>query len=110
MPEWWPVLFGWPAVVVSMGLAVAGIRINRSVLLVVSALLVAPPSLDLSGAANWVALAGPVILLALLASAYAVKRGLSWLAWSSLAPFVRCRLLQLQRCATLASLTGHQDS
>ncbi len=87
MPEWWPVLFGWPAVVVSMGLAVAGIRLKRAVLLVVSALLVAPLSLYLSGAANWVALVGPVFLFSLFASAYAVKRGLSWLAWGSLVPF-----------------------
>ncbi len=88
MPEWWPVLFGWPAVVVSMGLAAAGIGLRRPVLLVVSAVLVAPLSLYLSGAASWFALTGPVILLSLVASAYAVKRGLSWLAWGSLAPFV----------------------
>ena len=87
MPEWWPVLFGWPAVAVSMGLAAAGIGLRRPVLLVVSAVLVAPLSLYLSGAASWVALTGPVILLSLFASAYAVKRGLSWLAWCSLAPF-----------------------
>ncbi len=87
MPEWWPVLFGWPAVVVSMGLAAAGIGLRKPVLLVVSAVLVAPLSLYLSGAASWFALVGPVILLSLFASAYAVKRGLSWLAWSSLAPF-----------------------
>ncbi len=87
MPEWWPVLFGWPAVAVSMGLAAAGIGLRRPVLLVVSAVLVAPLSLYLSGAASWVALTGPVILLSLFASAYAVKRGPSWLAWCSLAPF-----------------------
>ncbi len=87
MPEWWPVLFGWPAVVVSMGLAAAGIGLRRPVLLVVSAVLVAPLSLYLSGAASWFALVGPVILLSLFASAYAVKHGLSWLAWCSLAPF-----------------------
>ncbi len=86
MPEWWPVLLGWPAVVVSMGLAAAGIGLRRPVLLVVSALLVIPLSFYLSGAASWVALTGPVILLTLFASAYAVKRGLSWLAWCSLAP------------------------
>ncbi len=86
MPEWWPVIFGWPAVVVSMGLAAAGIGLRRPVLLVVSIVLVAPLSLYLSGAASWFALAGPVILLSLFASAYAVKRGLSWLAWCSLAP------------------------
>ncbi len=87
MPEWWPVLFGWPAVVVSMGLAAAGIGLRKPVLLVVSAVLVAPLSLYLSGAASWFALTGPVFLLSLFASAYAVKRGLSWLAWGSLAPF-----------------------
>ncbi len=87
MPEWWPVLFGWPALVVSMGLAATGIRLRKPVLLIVSALLVAPLSLYLSGAANWIALAGPVFLLSLFASAYAVKRGLSLLAWGSLAPF-----------------------
>ena len=85
--EWWPALFGWPAIIVSMGLAATGIKRRKPVLLVVSAVLVAPLSLYLSGAANWVALAGPVFLLSLIASAYAVKRGLSWLAWDSLAPF-----------------------
>ncbi len=87
MPEWWPMVFGWPAVVVSMGLAAAGIGLRKPVLLVVSAVLVAPLSLYLSGAAGWFALTGPVIPLSLFASAYAVKRDLSWLAWCSLAPF-----------------------
>ena len=87
MPEWWPVVFGWPAVVGSVGLSTAGIGLRRPVLLVVSAVLVAPLSYYLSGAESWVALAGPVILLSLFASAYAVKRGPSWLAWCSLAPF-----------------------
>ena len=87
MPEWWPaVVFGWPAVVVSMVLAAAGIVFRKTALLVVSAVLVAPLSYYLSGAESWIALAGPVILLSPLASAYAVKRGLSWLAWCSLAP------------------------
>ena len=86
MPEWWPMVFGWSAIVVSMGLAAAGIGLRMPVLLVVSAVLVAPLSYYLSGAESWVALAGPVILLTLLASAYAVKRGRSWLARCSLAP------------------------
>jgi len=60
---------------------------ERTKLPVVSAVLVAPLSLYLTGAASWDALTGPVILLSLFASAYAVKRGLSWLAWCSLAPF-----------------------
>ena len=81
MPEWWPaVVFGWPAVVVSLGVAATGIVLKKPVLLVVSAVLAAPFSYYLSGAENWMAFAGPVILVALLSGAYAVKRGLSWLA------------------------------
>ena len=81
MPEWWPaVVFGWPAVVVSLGVASTGIVLKKPVLLVVSAVLAAPFSYYLSGAENWMAFAGPVILVALLSGAYAVKRGLSWLA------------------------------
>ncbi len=79
-------IFGWPAIVVAIGLAAAGIGRRMPVLLVVSAVLVAPLSYYLSGAESWVAFTGPVILLTLFASAYAVKRGLSWLAWCSLAP------------------------
>jgi len=82
MPEWWPaVVFGWPAVVLSLVLAAAGIVLKKPVLLVVSAVLAAPFSYYLSGAQNWMALAGPAILVTLLAGAYTVKRGLLWLAW-----------------------------
>ncbi len=38
MPEWWPAaVFGWPAVVVSVVLAAAGIALRRPLLLIVSA-------------------------------------------------------------------------
>ncbi len=88
MPEWWPaVVFGWPAIVVSLLLAAAGIVLKKPLLLVVSAVLAAPFSLYLSGAQNWMAFAGPAILMALLASAYTVKRGLLWVAWCLLALF-----------------------
>ncbi len=82
MPEWWPaVAFGWPAVVVSLVLALAGIVAKKPFLLVVSAVLTAPLSYYLSGAQSWMAFAGPTILVTLLACAYAVKRGLLWVAW-----------------------------
>ncbi len=82
MPEWWPaVVFGWPAVVVSLLLAAAGIVLKKPFLLVVSAVLAAPLSYYLSGANNWMACAGPTILVTLLAGAYTVKRGLFWVAW-----------------------------
>ena len=88
MPEWWPaVVFGWPAIVVSLLLAAAGIVLKKPLFLVVSALLAAPFSLYLSGAQNWMAFAGPAILTALLAGAYTVKRGLLWVAWGLLAFF-----------------------
>ncbi len=88
MPEWWPaVVFGWPAVVVSLVLATAGIVLRKPFLLVVSAVLAAPFSFYLSGAQNWIAFAGPAILMALLAGAYTVKRGLLWVAWCLLALF-----------------------
>ena len=82
MPEWWPaVVFGWPAVVVSLALAAAGIVLKKPVFLVVSAVLAAPLGYYLSGAENGMAFAGPAILVTLLAGAYTVKRGLLWLAW-----------------------------
>ncbi len=82
MPEWWPaVVFGWPAVVVSLVLAAAGIVLKKPFLLVVSAVLAAPLSYYLSGVENWMAFAGPTILVTLLAGAYTVKRGLFWVAW-----------------------------
>ena len=88
MPEWWPaVIFGWPAIVVSLVLAAAGIVLKKPVLLVVSAVSATPLSYYLSGAENWMAFAGPAILMTLLAGAYTVKRGLLWVAWCLLALF-----------------------
>ena len=89
MPEWWPaVVFGWPAVIVSVTLAAVGIVYRKSVLLLVSAVLAAPFSFYLSGAESWVAMAGAAIPLTLVAAAYAVKRRRPWIAWCLLAPFV----------------------
>ncbi len=89
MPEWWPAgMFGWPAVVVSVVLAAAGILFRLPVLLLVAGVLAAPFSYYLSGAESWVALAGPAIPLTLFAGGYAVKRRLWWVAWCLLAPFV----------------------
>ena len=89
MPEWWPaVVFGWPAVIVSVILAASGIVSRRPVLLLVSAVLAAPFSFYLSLGNNWFATVGTVIPFTLLAGAYAVKRRRSWIAWCLLAPFV----------------------
>ncbi len=89
MPEWWPAaVFGWPAVVVSVVLAAAGIALRRPLLLIVSALMTAPLSYYLSGAETWVAPAGLALPLVLVGGAYAVKRCLLWLAWALWIPFV----------------------
>ena len=89
MPEWWPVVvFGWPAVVVSVVLAASGIMFRMPVLLVVSAVLAVPFCYYISGAENWIAVAGPAIPLTLAAGAYAVKRRVLWAAWCLLLPFV----------------------
>ena len=84
--NWWPAVLGWPAVAASLMLAAAAIVSRHPALLVVSALLAAPFGLYLGGAENWMAVAGPAIPLALLAGAYALKRGWIFLAWCSLAP------------------------
>ena len=89
MPEWWPaVVFGWPAVVVSLLLAAAGIVSRRPVLLIVSALVAAPFGYYLSGAESWVAPAGLALPFVLVAGAFAVKRCLLLLAWAFWIPFV----------------------
>ena len=88
MPRWWPaVVFGWPAVMVSLLLAGYGVRARRPLLPLVSALLMAPLGYYLAGAENWLGLAGPAILLCFIACAYAIRRDLIWLAWCLLLPF-----------------------
>ncbi len=88
MPEWWPaVAFGWPAVAVALVLAAAGIVVKKPVFLVVSAVLAAPLSFYLSGAESWMAFSGPTILVALLAGAYTVRRGMFRIAWCFLGLF-----------------------
>ncbi len=89
MPEWWPaVVFGWPAVVMAVLVAAAGIVLRRPVLLVVSALVAAPFGYYLSGAESWVAPAGLFLPFALVGGAYAVKRCLLLLAWALWIPVV----------------------
>ena len=89
MPEWWPaVVFGWPAVIVSVTLAAVGIVYRKLILLVVSAVLAAPFSFYLSGGNRWVSTICAALPLTFVAAAYAVKRRRPWIAWCLLAPFV----------------------
>ncbi len=86
MPSWWPaVVFGWPAVVLSLVVAVTGTAVRKPVMVAVAAALTLPFGYYLSGAANWIGLAGPAIPVTLAGSAYALHRGTSWVAWGLLA-------------------------
>jgi hypothetical protein len=83
----WPILLGWPAILVSIALSVAGIVRNRPAWLVVAAIIVVPISLYLFGTPriSWIALAFPVLLFG---ASMAIRRSLPWLAWLLLVPFV----------------------
>jgi hypothetical protein len=94
MPYWWPaVVFGWPAIILPVVLAVTGAASGKPKLGLVSAALALPFSFYLTGAANWMTLAGPSIPLALVGSAYAVHRNVLWVAWSLLAALAAILLL-----------------
>lgn len=87
MPQWWPILLGWPALLAALGLAAAGIIRCKPGWLFASALLVLPLSLYL--AANpmpgWPAL---LIPLAPAGAGIAIRGGHVTAAWSLLAPLV----------------------
>ncbi len=88
MPEWWPALvFGWPPVVVSAVLAVTGTALRKPTLVLTSVVLLLPFSYYLTGAENWMALAGLTAPITLVGSAYALNRRPSWVAWGLLAAF-----------------------
>ena len=91
MLEWWPLLLTWPAVFLSVTLAVVGIVSRKPGLIVVAAVLAAPFSLYLSAGWNngiWVSVVFAAFPLTFVAAAYAVKRRRPWIAWCLLVPFV----------------------
>ena len=85
--EMWPAIFGWPAVLIALALAVMGIVRNRPKWLIVAAIVVVPLSLYLVGTPRfrWIALVIPVLLVG---ASIAVRRSHNWLAWTLLVPFV----------------------
>ena len=91
MPEWWPLLLGWPAVFLSVTLAVVGIVSTKPGLVLVAAVLATPFSLYLSAGWNngiWVSVVFAALPLTFVAAAYAVKHRRPWMAWCLLVPFV----------------------
>lgn len=85
MLELWPILLGWPAIVVSIALSVMGIVRRRPAWLVVAAIVVVPISLYLAGTPRfrWIGLVFPVLLFG---ANIAVRRSHLWLAWSLFVP------------------------
>jgi len=89
--EWWPLLLGWPAVFLSVTLAVFGIVSAKPGLILVAAVLATPFSLYLSAVWNngiWVSVVYAAFPLTFVAAAYTVKHRRPWIAWCLLVPFV----------------------
>ncbi len=84
---WLIQIFGWPAILVSLGLSVMGIVRKRPVWLIVAAIVVVPFFLYLAGTPRfrWIAFVFPVLLFG---ASIAVRRSHLWLAWSLFVPFV----------------------
>lgn len=80
------VFFGWPAILVTIVLAIAGLFRNDYRFLVTAAILAFPFSWFLSG---FPLIRSPVFLLPLLlfASGYFVYRGREMLAWLCVVPY-----------------------
>ncbi len=83
----WPILLGWPAILVSITLSVMAIVRNRPAWLVVAAIIVVPFCLYFFGAPRfrWIPLVLPVLLFR---ASIVIPRSWPWLAWSLLVPFV----------------------
>ncbi len=88
MLQMWPaIVFGWPAILLSIALSAVGIVRKRPKWLVVAAIVALPFSLYMAGspAFRWFGLAVPFLLVgAGIASYYDKTR----VAWALLAPFV----------------------
>ena len=80
------VFFGWPAILITVILAVIGLLRSNYRFLVAAAILALPPSWFLSG---FPVIRSPVFLLPLLlfASGYFTYRGREMLAWLLVVPY-----------------------
>lgn len=78
------IIFGWPAIITSILLSIAGVWLKKPVLLVVAGVVCIPFTYYLSGFRT------PAVILPLFqfGSAYAVARQKDLIAWSLLAPLV----------------------
>ena len=88
MLEAWPaIVFGWPAILVSIALSAMGIVRRKPKWLVVAAFIALPFSLYLAGSPlfGWLGLTIPLLLVGASIASYHERPRV---AWSLLAPFV----------------------
>jgi hypothetical protein len=86
--DMWPaIVFGWPAIVLSIALSVMAIVRGRPRWLVVAAIVALPFSLYLAGSPlfGWLGLTIPLLLVGASVASYYERPKV---AWSLLAPFV----------------------
>jgi hypothetical protein len=86
--EMWPaILFGWPAILAALGLAVTGIMRSKPGWPLVGAILVLPISLYLAGSPRfgWLGISIPLLLSG---ASIAIYYQHSRVAWFLLTPFV----------------------
>ncbi len=87
MLDYWPMLLGWPAIVLALVLAITGIARDRSALLVTAAILITPMSLYVAAAPRF-GIAILILPLLLVGAAAAVRRSSRNIAWLALFPVV----------------------
>ena len=87
MPEWWPVVFGWPSVFASIAAYAAAFLTSRPWLAAVGAVLSAPFCLFVSGYPK-VGLLGLTALVSNCGAAWALRRRQSRVAGILLLPFL----------------------
>ena len=79
------IIFGWPAVITSILLSIAGIRLKRPALLIASGIICIPFTYYISNGFR-----NPAAFLPLLqfASAYALTRGRELISWLLITPLI----------------------
>jgi hypothetical protein len=79
------IFFGWPAILVSLALCIAGLLFKRVLLVILGALLFVPFSLYLSGYPT-VRAAALLLPLCLFGAAYALYRKKTLISWLLILP------------------------
>ena len=81
---WVPIVFGWPAVITSILLSIAGVWLKRPALLIAAGVVCIPFTYFLSGYRT----SAVILPLFQFGSAYAITRQRNLLAWLLVVPLV----------------------